>query len=141
MTKPFFLAICCLATITAQAHAQRAHSPAAGTPERKAIMDVLRVPVEADLRQKVVFKVQHLRIVGPWALARVVPIKPNGRDIDYTRTKYREELEEGAFDAEGEALLRRGDSGWRLLEWRFGASDTEVPMWLEKYGAPAALNR
>ena len=50
-------------------------------------MDVLRVPVDADLRQKVLFKVQHLRIVGRWAPARVVPIRPNGGEIDYRHKK------------------------------------------------------
>ncbi len=139
MKNALLTAFCCLAVT--HAHAQRAYTPAAGSPARKAIMDVLRVPVEADLRQKVVFKVQHLRIVGPWCLARVVPMRPDGGDIDYTRTKYRDDLEEGAFDGEGEALLRNDGAGWRLLEWRFGASDTEVDIWLEKYRAPAALNR
>ena len=141
MNKILLIAALCLGATATHSFAQRAYTPAAGTPERKALMDVLRVPVEADLRQKVVFKVQHLRIVGPWALARVVPIRPDGGEIDYRRTKYRDELEEGAFDGEGEALLRNDGGGWRLLEWRFGASDTEVPIWLEKYRAPAALNR
>ena len=139
MTKALLITLLCC--VAATAHAQRAYTPPAGSPERKAIMDVLRVPVEADLRQKVIFKVQHLRIVGAWAFARVVPIRPDGSDIDYTRTKYRDDLAEGAFDGEGEALLRNNGGGWRLLEWRFGASDTEVDIWLEKYSAPAALNR
>lgn len=82
---------------------------------------------------------QHLRIIGEWALARVVPLRPDGSEIDYTKTKYREVNEEGAFDGEGEALLRRKDGAWKLLEWRFGASDTEVTIWFEKYGAPSAL--
>lgn len=139
MTKALLIAFCFLAATTA--HAQRPYTPAAGSPERKAIMDVLRVPCEADLRQKVIFRVQHLRIVGRWALARVVPLRPNGSEIDYSKTKYRDEEEEGAFDGEGEALLRRDGDSWRLLEWRFGASDTEVDIWFEKYGAPASLNR
>lgn len=140
MMKSFLIALTCLLATTT-ARAQQARTPAAGSPERKAIMDVLRTPAEADLHQKVIFRVQHLRIIGPWALARVVPLRPDGSDIDYTRTKYRDELEEGAFDGEGEALLRNEGGRWRVLEWRFGASDTEVPMWLKKYGAPAALNR
>lgn len=140
MNKTFFVGLFCVAA-AASAFAQRAYTPAAGSPERTAIMDVLRVPVEADLRQKVIFRVQHLRIVGPWALARVVPLRPDGGEIDYTRTKYREVLEEGAFDAEGEALLRNDGGRWRLLEWRFGATDTEVDIWFAKYRAPAALNR
>lgn len=102
-------------------------------------MDVLRVPCERDLRQKVVFRVDHLRVVGEWAFARVVPLRPDGSYIDYSKTKYREENAEGAFDGEGEALLRRAGSSWKLLEWRFGASDTETPMWLEKYRAPKSL--
>lgn len=141
MNKTLCIAFFCLAATVTHSFAQRAYTPAAGSPERKAIMDVLRVPVEADLRQKVIFKVQHLRIVGTWALARVVPLRPDGSDIDYSRTRYRDDLAEGAFDGEGEALLRNDGSRWRLLEWRFGASDTEVPMWLQTYGAPAALNQ
>ena len=141
MNKTLLIALSCLAATATDSFAQRAYTPAAGTPERKAIMDVLRVPVQADLQQKVIFRVQHLRIVGQWALARVVPLRPDGGEINYSKTRYREDMEEGAFDGEGEALLRRAGDGWRLLEWRFGASDTEVPMWLEKYGAPAALNR
>ena len=82
MTRAFLITLF-RAAAAAHTYAQRAYTPPAGSPERKAIMDVLRVPVEADLRQKVVFKVQHLRIVGPWALARVVPIRPNGGEIDY----------------------------------------------------------
>ena len=95
MNKALIITFCFLAAATA--HAQRPYTPAAGSPERKAIMDVLRVPCEADLRQKVIFRVQHLRIVGRWALARVVPLRPNGSEIDYSKTKYRDDEEEGAF--------------------------------------------
>lgn len=102
-------------------------------------MDVLRVPCERDLERKVVFRVQHLRVQGDWAFARVIPIEPSGKEIDYSRTKYAEDLAEGAFDAEGEALLRREGDGWTLLEWRFGASDTEVDLWREKYRFPKAI--
>lgn len=69
----------------------------------------------------------------------MVPIQPDGNEIDYARTKYAEEMAEGAFDAEAEALLRREGGKWKLLEWRFGATDTEVDLWLEKYRMPRAL--
>jgi len=121
------------------AHAQVFHTPATGSPERKAIMDVLRVPCEKDLGRKVIFRVQHLRVSGDWAFARVVPLQPDGKEIDYSRTKYREDASEGVFDAEGEALLRRQDGAWKVLEWRFGATDTEIDLWLEKYRMPRAL--
>lgn len=121
------------------AHAQLSRTPAVGSPERKAILDVIRAVVERDLRQKVVFKVGLLNVAGNWAAARVTPIRPNGNDIDYRKTKYREDDEDGSFDGEGEALLRRRGSEWSLVKWRFGASDTELSMWIEELGAPASL--
>jgi hypothetical protein len=133
------LAVICYLSLGASALAQKSHTPPPGSADRAAIMDVLRVPSERDLKQKVIFRVQHLRIAGDFALARVVPLRPGGGEIDYSKTKYREDMETGAFDAEAEALLRRDGGGWKLLEWRFGASDTEVPIWLEKYRAPASL--
>lgn len=139
LVKTFFVALffaCGLTTSRAQAP----YTPPSGSAERKAIMDVLRVPCEKDLRQKVIFRVQHLRLIGDWALARVVPLRPDGSDVDYSKTKYREDNEQGVFDGEGEALLRRSGGQWKLLEWRFGASDTEVPEWFAKYHAPSALN-
>jgi hypothetical protein len=66
-------------------------------------------------------------------------MRPDGSEIDYSKSKYQQENAEGVFDGEGEALLRRRGDEWKLLEWRFGASDTEVPIWFEKHGAPSAL--
>ncbi len=121
------------------AHAQLSRTPAVGSPERKAILDVIRAVVEPDLRQKVVFKVSLLNVAGNWAAARVTPIRPNGSDIDYRKTKYRADDEEGAFDGEGEALLRRRGGEWSLVKWRFGASDTELSIWIDELGAPSSL--
>lgn len=119
--------------------AQNIYTPAAGSVERKAIMDALREPCEKDLGRKVIFRVHHLRLAGDWAFARVVPIQPNGKEIDYSRTKYAEVQAEGAFSGTGEALLRRNGASWKLLEWRFGASDTEVDLWLEEHRFPREL--
>ncbi len=129
----------CSLSICLNAFAQVAHTPAAGSEERKAIMDALRVPAEKDLGRKVIFRVDHLRVAGNWAFARVVPLLPNGGEIDYSRTKYRTQLEEGAFDAEAECLLRRDGDEWTVLEWRFGATDTETQIWVEKYRIPKSL--
>lgn len=131
--------VCCVLLAIGQAHGQSAYSPPTGSAERKAIMDVLRVPCEKDLGRKVIFRVQHLRVAGDLAFARVVPIQPDGKEIDYSRTKYREQEAEGAFDAEAEALLGRQAGKWKLLEWRFGATDTEIDIWREKYRMPRAL--
>ncbi|HSQ19686.1 MAG TPA: hypothetical protein VLR92_04850, partial [Blastocatellia bacterium] len=49
----------------AGATSAKAHTPAAGSPERKAIMDGLRRD------QKVVFKVHSLTVHGDWAFVDV----------------------------------------------------------------------
>ncbi len=123
----------------AHAVAQSARTPAAGTEERAAIMDALRVPVEKDLKQRVIFKVDRLRVAGDWAYARVSPTQPDGDEIDFSRTKYRKQVELGAFDPQGEALLRLEDDGWKVLEWVFGGTDVASVTWGDKYRFPQSI--
>ena len=97
------------------------------------------MPAEKDLGRKVIFKVDRLKVAGDWAFARVSPILPNGEAIDYSRTKYRKQLELGVFDPQAEALLHREGDEWEILEWRFGATDVESPLWVERYRMPRSL--
>ena len=124
------------------ARGQEASTPAAGSKERKAIMDVLRVPFERELKQEVIFVVSLLKVSEGWAAVRVQPKTPSGGEIDYRRTKYREQLEADMFDPTGEALLRRqGASGpWKIIEWKFGGTDTALSAWVSSHGAPKSLN-
>ncbi|MEO5721506.1 MAG: hypothetical protein ABIR71_08560, partial [Chthoniobacterales bacterium] len=123
------------------AFAQSAHTPAAGSEERKGIMDAIRQPAEKDLQLKVVFKVDRLRVAGDWAYARVLPIRPDGGKIDFSKTKYKEDLDLGMFDPQGEALLFMKSSGeWTVLEWVFGSTDVPSVAWPDKHaGLPKAL--
>ena len=131
--------VCCSLFIAFTAFAQRAYTPAAGTEERAAIMDALRVPVEKELKQRVIFKVERLRVAGDWAYARVSPTRPNGDEIDFSKTKYRKQVELGAFDPQGEALLQLDDEGWKVLEWAFGGTDVASAAWGDKYDFPSSI--
>ncbi len=102
-------------------------------------MDALRVPARNDIGHDVIFKVDHLRVAGKWAFARVSPINPDSSEINFKKTKYREQVELGAFDPQAEALLRREDGEWTVLEWRFGSTDTESGVWAERYNLPASI--
>jgi hypothetical protein len=125
--------------MVAPSHGQGFHTPPAGSVERKAILDQLRIPCEKDLKQKVIFQVSLLKVSGIWAAARVTPLQPNGSPINYRNTRYKEDLEQGAFDSGGEALLRKTAGEWKLLKWRFGATDTELFDWIKTYGAPPII--
>jgi hypothetical protein len=139
LTTRLALVLCCCIAIGATALAQSAFTPAAGTPERKAIMDALRVRAEKDLEQKVIFNVDTLKVAGDWAYARVTPTKPNGDDIDFSETRYSEQVELGAFDPQGEALLRRSGDSWKVIEWAFGGTDVASAEWPDKYRLPKSL--
>ncbi len=137
------LALLPLFLVTVALHAQDVHTPKAGSDERKAIMDALRVPFERDLKQEVIFKVDVLKVSEDWAVIRFIPQKPGGGEIDYKRTHYREQVEADMFEPTGEALLQMdgGPDSWKVVKWRFGATDSEMSNWIKKYDAPASLDR
>lgn len=137
--RQFVLFLCSSLLVTGSGFAQKAHTPAPGTAERKAIMDAMRATAEKDLKQPVIFEVLRLRVAGPWAYARVSPTRPNGAKIDYAKTKYREQIELGAFDPQGETLLRQEGDGWKVLEWSFGSTDVPSVGWADTYRLPKSL--
>ncbi|HEX8686792.1 MAG TPA: hypothetical protein VF736_21215 [Pyrinomonadaceae bacterium] len=124
----------------AAASAQKAtYTPAPGSAERKAITDALRAPVERELRQKVVFKVDGLKVQGGWAFLRGVPQTPDGGRLDYKATSYRQQVEEGVFDDGVVALLRKQAGRWRVVKYVIGATDVPYVTWDKDYKAPSAI--
>lgn len=130
------LALLCAPWARAQ---ESARAPAAGSAERRAILDALRAPVEKELKRKVVFKVDHLETQAGWAFLRGVPQQPGGRAMDYRGTPYEEAEREGAFDDWVCALLRRERGRWRVVTYNIGATDVVYSNWPEEHGAPRAL--
>ena len=139
LNRKLAVVLCFSLVASLTAFAQSARTPAPGSEERAAIMDALRIPAEKELKQSVIFKVDRLRVAGDWAYARVSPTRPNGDDIDFSKTKYRKQLELGMFDPQGEALLRLEDDGWEVLEWAFGGTDVASAEWGDKYRLPKSL--
>jgi hypothetical protein len=140
LSKVLILLVGMWITLSPTAYSQKIHTPPAGSLDRKMIMDVLRAPCEQDLKQKVIFRVNLLKVSGSWAAVRVTPLKPDGGSIDFRNTRYRQAVEEEVFDSGGEALLQRSNGKWKLLKWRFGATDTELLDWIKEYGAPSGIS-
>ena len=142
MTPRFLCALLTLLVAVTTLHAQDVHTPPKDSQERRAIMDAIRVPCERDLKQEVIFKVETLRVTEDWAYAAVHPLRPDGEDIDYRRTRFREQSEAGMFEPTGEALLRQNrDGSWRIIKWRFGGTDTVLQDWVRSEDAPKSLDR
>ena len=133
----FLPALLIVSAAATAAHAQGgATTPAAGSAARKAITDALRAPVERELKQRVVFKIEHLKVKDGWAFLNGVPQRPGGGAIDYSSTRYRKNIELGAFDDAIVALLRRKAGKWRVVKYVIGATDVPYVTWDKDYKAP-----
>lgn len=126
----------CVAGVSAQ---NQPYTPEKGSPERKAIVDALRAPVERKLRQPVIFKIDHLKVMNGWAFLLGAPRRPDGRTIDYNRTPYRDAYEHGMFGDDVMGLLRKQNGKWRVVAHVVGATDVAYEGWDRKYHAPRAI--
>ena len=103
------------------------------------ILDTLRVPVEKDLSQEVLFKVNHIAVMNGWAFVFGTVQGPNGEKIDYRHTKYAEAVKAGAFSGDVSALLEQRNGRWKVVTYNIGATDVVWEPWAKHYGAPPAI--
>jgi hypothetical protein len=133
--------LCCLFSIAlfcGSTFAQ-AYTPKLGSVERKALVDALRIPVEKELRKKVVFKIDHLKVLDDWAFIRGIPLQPDGNAMDYQGTPHQEAIKEGMFDDGICALLKKQGDKWTVIIYQIGATDVPWVGWSEEYKAPASI--
>jgi hypothetical protein len=123
---------------TAQAQ-QQPHTPERGSPERQALMDALREPVQRELGKPAIFQVRELRVLGEWAFADVSPRNPDGSPLDYSGTSLEEAWRDGFVDDGMYAVLRRTNGRWRVLRYAIGPTDVAWIPWEEELRAPRAL--
>ena len=121
------------------AAAQGTTTPKQGSAQRRAIMEALRSPVERQLKQKVVFVLDHLKVKQGWAFLTGRPQQPNGKPIDYKKTPYASALEAGAFDDGISALLRQHGRRWVVVQYSIGATDVPWEDWDKRFKAPSAI--
>jgi hypothetical protein len=115
------------------------HVPEKGSVERKAIVDALRVPVGKQLKQPVIFKIEHLKVQNNWAFLNGRPQNSDGSAIDYTNTVYQDAVDAGAFDDGIVALLRNVNGKWKVVQYVIGATDVPYVDWDKKYRAPKGI--
>ena len=119
----------------------RPYTPPPGDPERQALMDTLRTPVERELRKRVIFKVDQLKVQDGWAFMRGVPLRPDNSPMDYRGTPYQQAIDDGVFDDWICALLHWQRGKWRVKQYVIGATDVVYADWSRRFGAPPGIFR
>jgi len=120
-------------------NAQTVGHPEKGSAERAAILDTLRPPVEQKLKQKVVFVVNTINVLGNWVFVDGRLRTPEGKVPNWKNTPYAQAAQYGAQSDGISALLRRSGNGWRITTYAIGCTDVCYVDWWKRYKAPKAV--
>ena len=80
-----------------------------------------------------------IAVKGRWAFVEGRPLRPDGRELDYSRTPYAQAVKDGLFGYDIDALLRLKNGTWAVVTYYIGATDVEWLSWAKDYGAPTAI--
>lgn len=116
--------------------------PSPGTPERKAVMDTVRKPVQTELKQPVEFVPHMFKICArggeSFAFLDAEVQRAGGGAIDWSVTPYAEADCSRLVIA---LLHKQGGKAWTVTELDVCPTDVPWEMWPEQYRAPAELFR
>lgn len=141
MSKALTIGVAAAALVwAAPAFAQSGvYTPSAGSPERKAIMNALRIPVQRDLKMPVIFVIRSpqtdLRVKQGWAFVVADFRRPSGALLGqafFARFH-------GMMAGNASALLHRVGGRWRVVAHNTGATDVVWQDWGRTYHAPPGL--
>ncbi|MBK9214942.1 MAG: hypothetical protein IPM59_04985 [Chloracidobacterium sp.] len=128
-----------LSLFTAGAMAQSVYTPARGSAVRKAILDALRVPVERELNQKIIFATEYFNVSGKWAFVGGDPQSPAGGRPNYRHTPYQEAINADMFDNNFFAVLKKTGTRWTVVHYAIGCTDVCYVDWWRRYKAPKSI--
>ena len=139
MKKIFPFLLIMAAALATTISAQSVYTPEKGSPERKAILDALRIPVERDLKQKVIFVADNFNVQNNWAFVGGRPQTADGARPDYSKTQYADAVDSGAFDNNLFALLKKTAGKWKVTTYAIGCTDVCYADWWRRYRAPKTV--
>jgi len=143
MLKKSFFGWCLILTFASLAFAQEeevvATTPAKDSPERTAIMNALRIPIEKELKQRVQLTIKHFKATDTWAFINGEPLSIKLVKPDYTGTPYQKAIDDGAFDNNYQALLKKTAGKWKVVVYLIGCTDVCWLDWEKKHKAPKTI--
>ena len=126
MQRAALLAASLLTAMTAPVSAQQIRNGGvevpANSPQRRAILDAVRPPIERTLRGPVEFVVQRIRVQSGWALVIADPQRPGGGAIDGSRYFTADEWDV-MDNLTVNAVLRLRNGRWILVDHVIGPTD------------------
>ncbi len=139
MVKKLILTLSIVFIFAFSVFAQTVNSPAKSSAERTAILNALRVPVEKELKQKIQFSIQTIKTQGNWAFVNGEPQNASGGEPDYKNTPYHDAIENGTFDNNFQALLKKTGGKWKVVTYAVGCTDVCWLGWDKEFKAPKAI--
>lgn len=115
------------------------YTPEKNSAERTAIFDALRVPVSKELKQDVSFIADKLKVQGDWAFVAGKARNAQGGEPNWKISKYQEDIDNGAFDDNLFALLKKSGDKWSVVTYAIGCTDVCYEGWNKEYKAPKAI--
>ena len=138
MKRTALLLLFFLASVVAF-NAQNVEHPDKGSAGRTALLETLRVPVERELKQKIVFVVHTINVVGSWAFVDARLRTPAGNRPVWKITRYAKDAKYGIQSDGVSALYRRSGRRWRITTYAIGCTDVCYAGWWKQYKAPKAV--
>ena len=109
----FTSSLVCSSFLVSQSYAaptrKGAYTPKAGSSERKAIMDALRIPIQKEAKEKVVFYDVYLKVDTDWAYVWAMSRNSKGG--------YLKKYGSAGFDPGTYGLVRKNGKSWKVLYW------------------------
>jgi hypothetical protein len=139
MLRKSLITLSLVVVLASAGFAQKVYTPEKGSPERAAILEALRAPVEKELKQKVSFNVDDFRVQGAWTFLSGEPLGAGGKRPNYKNTPYREAVDAGMFDNNFFAILKKSGGKWKVVHYAIGCTDVCYATWWKDYKAPKAI--
>lgn len=137
MKAVFFISLFCSCAVAYGQTAKQDLAKDLASPERKAILEVLKQALQPDLKQKPRMVVEVLTLKGGFAYFHGRVKDSTGKDIDFKKTVYKDAVKEGLFDGDGTAaLLKKSGSKWKVLTYAVGPTDVAWACWWKEFKAP-----
>jgi hypothetical protein len=128
-----------LACSAPAAMAQATKAPGENSRESAAVLKALSVPVSKDLKQRITFSTEKLKVQGNWAFVSGQARNAEGNDPNWKLTRYQKFIESNDFEDNLFALLKKTKGRWRVVTYVMNCHDVCYLDWDKRYKAPKAI--